>query len=81
MNMSKEFWDEVERVKPPVRERMSGSIAPVLIGGALVDESGYVTARVYWVFPPEMVRDYQTIQFGAPLPVTRVSCPLAEENV
>lgn len=86
MNMSKEFWDEVERVKPAIKDSfVLGAQHPVLVGGATVQEDavdgGYVAARVYWVFPPETVRNYMQLEFGAPIPVTRISMNAVEEHV
>lgn len=90
MNMSKEFWNEVERVKPKPTGRWSmGTMHPVLtienpvlVGGATVCEDaavgGYVAVRAYWVFPPETVRNYRQLEFGAPIPVTRISMNTAE---
>ena len=81
MNMSKEFWDEVERIKPPVRERMSGSMAPVLTGVVFVDEElGVVKVEVMWIFPPDMCSAFNHLRVREQMPVVRINVPSPGES-
>jgi len=50
--MSKEFWDEVERLKPSPLVRMSGTELPVLYGHVqLYEDSASVAVTAMWRYP------------------------------
>lgn len=77
MNMSQEFWNEVERIKPSARWDDDCIVLPVLTGVVLVDEElGYIKVEARWVFPDMVNAAINHLQLREQMPITRIKAPV-----